>query len=60
MIYELNDTGASLGVRRLVAPGVLGNAIYVGFHPYFVDDGAFRALVRAALADFGEPTEPGR
>jgi hypothetical protein len=60
VIYELNATGTSLGVRRLIGPGVRGNAVFVGFHPYFVEDSAFRSLVRAVLIDFGEPTDPER
>jgi len=53
------SAGSPVGVRRLVGPGPLGNAVFLGFHPYFVDDVAFRALIRAVLVDFGEPTDPG-
>ena len=60
VIYELNATGTALGVQRLVSPGVLGNAVFLGFHPYFVDETEFGGLVRAVLVNFGEPTEPGR
>jgi hypothetical protein len=60
VIYGLNATGTALGVQRLVAPGVLGNAVFLGFHPCFVEEAEFGALVRAVLVNFGEPTEPGR
>lgn len=56
--YTFNDTGLPAGVRRLTAPGVFGNCVFLGFHPYFVERPAFRALVQALMSDFGEV--PGR
>jgi hypothetical protein len=46
--------GPVIGVRKLTSPGPQGNTVYVGFHPYFVDKTAFRQLLHAVLADFGE------
>jgi hypothetical protein len=53
-IYTANDSGESIGVRRLTSPGVNGNLVYLGFHPYFVERPAFRDFLRAVLTDFGE------
>jgi hypothetical protein len=53
-IYTVDDTGTSLGVRRLTGPSVGGNTVYLGLHPYWVERPAFRDLVRAVLSDFGE------
>jgi hypothetical protein len=58
VVYTVNDTGISVGIRRLIAPGINGNLVYLGFHPYFVDRPAFRELIRAVLTDFGEIPNP--
>jgi hypothetical protein len=54
VIYEHPETGSPLGVRKLTSPGVNGNTVFLGFHPYFVRKSAFRELLRAVFADFGE------
>ncbi len=53
-IYRANDGTSVVGVRRLTSPGVNGNLIYLGFHPYFVERPAFRDFIRAVLTEFGE------
>jgi hypothetical protein len=58
IVYTFNDTEAAVGVRKLVAPGINGNTVLLGSHPYFVDRPAGRDLVRAVLADFGEVPSP--
>ena len=54
VIYKLADSDTGIGVRRLAFPGVSGNAVFLGFHPYFVEDAAFLSLIAAVMADFGE------
>ena len=54
VIYKDDATGEAVGIRKLTSPGVNGNTIYLGFHPYFIEKSAFRKFLRAALADFGE------
>jgi hypothetical protein len=54
ILYTLTDTGIPVGIRKFIGPGVNGNAIYLGFHPYFVQRREFREFVLAALHDFGE------
>jgi hypothetical protein len=58
VIYEADDTGISVGVRRLTSPGVAGNLVYLGFAPWSVDATAFGELVDAVLHDFGEVPLP--
>ena len=58
VIYKDAATGEAVGIRKLVAPGLNGNTIYLGFHPYFIQKSAFRSFLRAALADFGERSFP--
>ncbi|MGQ0721283.1 MAG: hypothetical protein ACT4PE_06875 [Candidatus Eiseniibacteriota bacterium] len=53
-IYTVDESGISLGVRRLTDPARGGNTVYLGLHPYWVERPAFRDLVRAVLTDFGE------
>jgi hypothetical protein len=53
-IYTANETSDAIAIRRLTSPGVNGNLVYVGFHPYFIERPAFRQFVRAVLSDFGE------
>jgi hypothetical protein len=53
-IYTVNDTGISLGVRRLTDPARGGNTVYLGLHPYWVERPAVQELLRAVLTDFGE------
>lgn len=53
-IYRLNDSSDIVAVRRLTSPGVNGNLVYVGFHPYFIERSVFRDFLRAVLTDFGE------
>ncbi|NNE43003.1 MAG: hypothetical protein HKN12_02235, partial [Gemmatimonadetes bacterium] len=48
VIYTRDDTGQSLGVRTLD-----GRGVFLGFHPYFVERGAFQELIHAVMADFG-------
>jgi hypothetical protein len=43
-----------LGVRKLTSPGVNGNIVYLGFHPYFIAKSSFQAFLRAVMTDFGE------
>jgi hypothetical protein len=59
-IYLFNDEEISIAVRRLSpeGPGVNGNTVYLGFHPYFLDRPLSRELIRAVLADFGESPLP--
>jgi hypothetical protein len=54
VIYTDANSGDAVGIRKLVAPGVNGNTIFLGFHPYFIEKNAFRKFLRAALRDFGE------
>jgi hypothetical protein len=54
VIYTADDSNEAIAIRRLTSPGIHGNVIYLGFHPYFVERPAFRDLLRAVLADFGE------
>jgi hypothetical protein len=58
VLYTRDNTGISVGTRKLIAPGVNGNVIYLSFHPYFVERLEFRQFVRAALDDFGEVPAP--
>jgi hypothetical protein len=58
VIYKDAATGEAVGIRKLVAPGLNGNTIYLGFHPYFIQKSAFRNFLRAAMADFGERSFP--
>jgi hypothetical protein len=58
VIYTANDSNDAIAIRRLTEPGVNGNLVYLGFHPYFVDRPAFRQLIRAVLTDFGEFPNP--
>ena len=58
VIYTANDSNDAIGIRRLTSPGVNGNLVYLGFHPYFVERPAFRQLIRAVLTDFGEFPNP--
>jgi hypothetical protein len=58
VIYTANDSNDAVAIRRLTEPGVNGNVVYVGFHPYFVDRPAFRQFIRAVLTDFGESPTP--
>jgi hypothetical protein len=60
-IYMFNNTTQAVGVRRLSpdGPGLNGNLVYLGFHPYFVMRPQFRSLVQAVLTDFGEFPIPG-
>ena len=55
-IYLFNNTTQAVGIRRLSpdGPGVNGNVVYLGLHPYFVFRPQFRSLVQAVLTDFGE------
>jgi hypothetical protein len=57
-IYERDDTGLAVGVRRLTSPGLEGNLVYLGLHPSFVQLPEVQELVRAVLADFGETPAP--
>lgn len=54
VIYRDADTGQSLAVRRLTSPGIEGNLVYLGFHPYYLQKNEFRNFLRAVLTDFGE------
>ena len=47
----------AIGIRRLTTPGINGNLVFLGFHPYFVERPLFRQLVQAILTDFGESPE---
>lgn len=58
VIYTDAATGEAVGIRKLSSPGVNGNTIYLGFHPYFIHKSAFREFLRAALTDFGEVPAP--
>jgi hypothetical protein len=58
VIYTDAATGDAVGIRKLTAPGLNGNTIYLGFHPYFIQKSAFRDFVHAALTDFGEVPVP--
>ncbi|MEZ5063960.1 MAG: hypothetical protein R3B81_04455 [bacterium] len=60
-IYTRDDTGSAIGIRRLSpdGPGINGNVVYLGLHPYFVYRPQFRDLIRAVMADFGEFPQPG-
>lgn len=58
VIYVDEATGQSVGIRKLTSPGVNGNTVYLGFHPYFIQKSAFRTLLRAVLTDFGEIALP--
>jgi hypothetical protein len=58
VIYTDAATGNAIGIRKLTAPGLNGNTIYLGFHPYFIEKNAFRDFVHAALTDFGEVPVP--
>lgn len=51
--HDSTDNGI-VGVRKLNGPGVNGNIVYLGFHPYFIAKSSFRSLLRAVLTDFGE------
>jgi hypothetical protein len=54
-LYTANDTNIPVAIRKRAADGgIHGNVVYVGFHPYFIDQPAAKALIRAALKDFGE------
>jgi hypothetical protein len=54
VIFTANDSSDPVAIRRLTEPGVNGNLVFLGFHPYFVERPAFRQFVRAVLTDFGE------
>jgi hypothetical protein len=56
VLYTANDEGVSIGIRRRATegPGINGNVVVLGFHPYFLDRPAGRAMIEAVLADFGE------
>jgi len=58
VIYTIDGTGLAVGVRRLTSPGVNGNCVFLGLHPYFVERPAFRDLVQAVLTQFGEIRNP--
>ena len=58
MIYTDAATGEAVGIRKLTSPGVNGNTMYLGFHPYFIQKSAFREFLGAALTDFGEVPIP--
>jgi hypothetical protein len=58
VIYTDANSGDAVGIRKLVAPGVNGNTIFLGFHPYFIEKNAFRQFLRRALKDFGEARSP--
>lgn len=53
VIYTANGSDDAVAVRRLAPAGGPGSVIWLGLHPYFVERPAFRAFLRAALADFG-------
>ena len=53
-IFDFNDTNLPIAIRRLTSPGVNGNTMYLGFHPYFVGRPEFRTFLEAVLEDFGE------
>jgi hypothetical protein len=59
VIYTRDATGSPVGIRRLTTPGVNGNIVYLGLHPYFVERPAFRTLIRKVLSQFGEFPSPG-
>ncbi|MFN8178968.1 MAG: hypothetical protein U0167_13645 [bacterium] len=58
VVYTANDSNDAIAIRRLTSPGVNGNLVYAGFHPYFVGRPEFRQFIRAVLADFGETPAP--
>jgi hypothetical protein len=64
-LYTANDANIPIAIRKRSpdGPGINGNVVVVGFHPYFMDQPAAKALIRAVLEDFGErpsatPTVP--
>ncbi|MGH2570766.1 MAG: hypothetical protein ACRDGR_06050 [bacterium] len=58
VLYTANDTGIPIAIRRHVGPGQRGNAVWLGFHPWFFQRPEVEELFRAVLLDFGVP--PGR
>ena len=56
----MGDLLEAIGVRRLTAPGINGNLVFLGFHPYFIERPLFRQLIQAIMTDFGEEPEPER
>jgi hypothetical protein len=54
-LYTANEaSGPPIALRKHVRPGVAGNVVYLGFHPYFFHRPQVRELIRAVLDDFGE------
>jgi hypothetical protein len=56
VLYTFNDDERSIAIRRPSpdGPGIHGNVVVLGFHPYFLDRPQARAMIRAVLRDFGE------
>ncbi|MGH2571584.1 MAG: hypothetical protein ACRDGR_10180, partial [bacterium] len=58
VLYRANDdTGPSIAIRKQVAPGVRGNVVVLGFHPYFFQRPQVREMIHAVLDGFGEVPE---
>jgi hypothetical protein len=55
ILYRVNDdAGPPIAIRKHFRPGVYGNVVVLGFHPYFFQRPQVRDLIRAVLDDFGE------
>ena len=55
VLYRANDeSGPSIAVRKYNRPGVAGNIVYLGFHPYFFQRPQIRELIHVVLDEFGE------
>jgi hypothetical protein len=58
ILYTANDlVGPPIAIRHQVGPGLNGNVVFLGFHPYFFERPQLRELIRAVLDDFGEVPE---
>jgi hypothetical protein len=53
-LYRLNDTGRPIGLADFRGKGRRGSSVFLGFHPYFVNDVEAAALFDRILSRFGE------
>jgi hypothetical protein len=55
VLYRANDdAGPSIAIRKHISPGVNGNVVVLGFHPYFFQRPQVQEMIRAVLDEFGE------
>jgi len=54
VLYTLNDTGRTIAVANLKGRGRNGSSVFLGFHPYFMNDFNAAAFFDVVLSEFGE------